>query len=62
MDDAKTVGDGDSEDEMDDDFVAQLMGEGDGSFEEDDEQASTSLAKCRIAIFSRIERTESTMV
>merc|ERR1719209_2130103 len=36
MDDAKNVGDGDSEDEMDDDFIAQLMGEGDGSFEDDD--------------------------
>merc|ERR1719205_519927 len=36
MDDAKNVGDGDSEDEMDDDFITQLMGEGDGSCEEDD--------------------------
>ena len=36
MDDAKVVGEGDSEEEMEDDFIAQLMGEGDGSFDEDD--------------------------
>merc|ERR1719454_1494319 len=37
MDDAKVVGDGDSEDEMEDDFVAQLMEEGDGSYYGDDD-------------------------
>merc|ERR1719402_489269 len=37
MDDAKVVGDGDSEDEMEDDFVAQLMEEGGGSYYGDDD-------------------------
>merc|ERR1711953_248723 len=36
MDDAKVVGDGDSEDEMEDDFVAQLMEEGEDSSAEGD--------------------------
>ena len=36
MDDAKEAGEGDSEDEMEDDFVAQLMEEGEGSSAEGD--------------------------